>query len=599
MRIIARDVNMTPIAEIDMYTSFIWTDRYEKYGDFQLKVPCTDHNYEVFTQARYITIDKSDRVMLIEKRQINTKVDRADEYTISGRSAEVLLSRRVIMGSMTFGANPHDEETNEKSSQEYYKGRYLIWYGALFKTLKYVPAGTLWVQYVQSKGNLDKANIVQVTDEKETGATMESVENIIAAMLNSTIINPTDPARRFVKPYWRFVFSTDPKVTEIKMTAQFNNTNLYDAVSSLLVGAGLGCKVIYNEDKGCFDFSVFQGKDHSISQSDNPVVNFRSVLDNLVSTEFITDEMDYKTCAFVVGAMDNKKTRTISIANESGQVEQYEYDNPYYRTTWCQQVSLNGTGTSYFRRECIVDASDIDRYQTVSSGNGTSNSDVPITEYDYRNLLKTRGKTELMDKYSTYDMDAEVLPDIFYKYGKDYSIGDTISIESRFGQVINASVTEMIYSVDSSGEKAYPTIQTIGGVDGMDQLIAIFVRNPIYIDSNNCMIVPDIREQLTDLRNQTYVQYYVVKIIDYFLEGHLISASGPDNSKDIVIPDINDMDVVCLGTFISTYYDDPGRFPDVNTKALQFVQFFMNNPIKISLEKTTIPPLDELPSAVQ
>lgn len=598
MRVIARNVDMVPINEIDTYTSIIWTDRYSKEGDFELRVPCTNFNYKVFNEARYLTIDKSDRVMVLESRNIKTEVDKSDEYIIKGRSAETLLDRRVIMGSMTFGIAPHDEETNQTASQNYAVDDFMIWYGALCKVIKSINAGDELILYEERKGNLYKANIRPTTSTEEAALT-QPIEDIVAALLNANVINPTDPTRRFTRPAWRYVYSNDPKVKEIKMAASFANTNLYDAISSLLVGAGMGCKVVYNEDTETMDFSIFIGTDHSVAQSENMIVNFKSSLDNLVSTDFLTDESKYKTCAYVVGAIDEKKTLTVSVADEYGRVQSVDIPNPNYCTTWCQQVSLSGTGMSYQRREVIVDAADIDRYQTVSAYNGVTATDVPVSETDYRAMLRTKGRSALMGMYSTYDFDAEILPDMFYKYMVDYTLGDTISIEDRFGNIINASITELIFSQDINGYKAYPTIETIGLVDGMDQLVNIFVNNPIYINVDRCMVVPDIEQDLRDLREKTYISYYVANILDYLLDGHLIHLEADSGDYQVIIPSLEDMDEVVLGGSIAAIYNDPGSFPDVNTRAMQFVKFMMDYQIAVNATQVVVKPLDDMASYVQ
>ena len=599
MRIIARDATMMPLNEIDIYSSFIWTDRYNTNGDFELRVPCTTDNKNLFDQTKYLTIDKSDSIMVLEKRQIKTQVDKSDEYIITGRSAETLLERRVIMGSMTFGTAPYDEQTNVTSTNAYSVGNHVVWYGALCRVIKTIQPGDTFVLYNSQTQNDWQANLLDVNEIEQAELTMP-IDDIVAAMLNATVINPTDPTRRFSNPRWRYIFSSDPKVQEIKMAASFANTNLYDALSSLLVGAGLGCKAVYNEETETIDFSLYKGVDRSVSQSENLSVTFKPVLDNLSSSDFITDDAGYKTCAYVVGALDDKKTRTISVSDELGRVSQYEYENPNYCTTWCQQVSLSGTGMSYERREIIVDASDIERYQTSSSSSGSSSDDIAITETDYRSMLKTRGRSELMAMCSTYDLSAEILPDMFYSYGKDYSLGDTISIEDRFGHTINASVTEYINSVDASGYKAYPTIEQIGAVDGMDELINIFINNPVRVDSNKCLIVPDIRNDLSELREQTYIAYYVKDLIDYFLADHLIyAANDSQGGFSIIVPSWNDMDTVVLGATISEVYENPAAFPYANTRAVQFINFMKKNQNAVLGDEDLFYPLDDLASSVQ
>ena len=599
MRIIARDASMMPLNEIDIYSSFIWTDRYNTNGDFELRVPCTEDNKNLFDQTRYLTIDKSDSIMVLEKRQIKTQVDKSDEYIISGRSADTLLDRRIIMGSMTFGTAPYDEQTNTTATNAYSVGSYVVWYGALCRAIKVIQPGDTFVLYSSAQQNEWQANLLNVNTEEQAKLTMQ-IDDIVAAMLNATVINPTDPTRRFSSPAWRYIYSTDPKIQEIKMAASFANTNLYDALSSLLVGAGLGWKVVYNEETETMDFSLYKGVDRSASQSDNIPVIFKPVLDNLASSDFITDDSGYKTCAYVVGAIDDKKTRTVSVADELGRVSNYEYDNPNYCTTWCQQVSLSGTGMSYERREVIIDASDIDRYQTTTTNYGSSSNDVAITETDYRSMLKTRGKSELMAMCSSYDLSAEILPDMFYSYGKDYSLGDTISIEDRFHHVINASITEYINSVDASGYKAYPTIETIGAVDGMDELINIFINNPVRVDANKCLIVPDIRNDLSELREQTYIAYYVKDLIDYFLDGHLIyAANDGQGGFSIIVPSWDDMDTVVLKATISEVYANPAAYPEANTRAVQFINFMKKNQNAVLGDEDIFYSLEDLASSVQ
>ena len=85
----------TPVAVIDIYTSFIWTDRYYEAGDFELKLPLA-YLPAKMAVGLYITYDRSDRAMVIESMQIDRTSDDENIVTVTGRSLEVLLDRRVI-----------------------------------------------------------------------------------------------------------------------------------------------------------------------------------------------------------------------------------------------------------------------------------------------------------------------------------------------------------------------------------------------------------------------------------------------------------------------------------------------------------------------
>lgn len=87
--------NFVPIEVIDIYTSFIWTDRYYECGDFELKIPAAHIPFNMQV-GLYLTYDRSDHIMVIETMQTDKTAEDGSIVTISGRSAEILLDRRVI-----------------------------------------------------------------------------------------------------------------------------------------------------------------------------------------------------------------------------------------------------------------------------------------------------------------------------------------------------------------------------------------------------------------------------------------------------------------------------------------------------------------------
>lgn len=95
MEIRLLDQAFKPVAVIDVFTSFIWTDRFYECGDFELKLP-VECRPEKMVIGAYITYDKSEHVMIIEDLQIDRSTDDGNIVTVSGRSLESLLDRRVI-----------------------------------------------------------------------------------------------------------------------------------------------------------------------------------------------------------------------------------------------------------------------------------------------------------------------------------------------------------------------------------------------------------------------------------------------------------------------------------------------------------------------
>lgn len=99
------DTNLDAIVIVDMYESFIWTDRYNKPGDFELYVSITDGILKYLKKNYYLTNRDSEHGMIIEKIYINSDVDDGNHITVTGRSLESILDRRIIWGQQNISGN--------------------------------------------------------------------------------------------------------------------------------------------------------------------------------------------------------------------------------------------------------------------------------------------------------------------------------------------------------------------------------------------------------------------------------------------------------------------------------------------------------------
>lgn len=84
------------IAVIEDYESFIWTDRYNKYGDFEYYGIVTKEKLELFQPGYYLVNDLSEHTMIIEGIDIISNVEDGDKIKVTGRSLESILDRRIV-----------------------------------------------------------------------------------------------------------------------------------------------------------------------------------------------------------------------------------------------------------------------------------------------------------------------------------------------------------------------------------------------------------------------------------------------------------------------------------------------------------------------
>lgn len=83
-------------AIIDYASSVIWVSRFCDCGEFELYIPASRELVELFQGEVLLTRDDSDTTMVFEKLQLTTDKESGDFLTITGRSLESVLSRRVV-----------------------------------------------------------------------------------------------------------------------------------------------------------------------------------------------------------------------------------------------------------------------------------------------------------------------------------------------------------------------------------------------------------------------------------------------------------------------------------------------------------------------
>lgn len=109
MNIMVLDTNFKPVTILDSFESIVWADRYRSYGDFELY---TSANSDILSQIKknyYITNGNSEHAMIVEQLLITSDVEEGNKITITGRSLESILDRRIVWGLKILKGNLQDE----------------------------------------------------------------------------------------------------------------------------------------------------------------------------------------------------------------------------------------------------------------------------------------------------------------------------------------------------------------------------------------------------------------------------------------------------------------------------------------------------------
>lgn len=96
MEFLVLNTKFEAVSILDVFESFIWTDRYSKCGDFELYTSSDRQIIATLKEDFYIWTEDSEHVMIIENRKIITNVEEGNKLLVSGRSLESLLDRRIV-----------------------------------------------------------------------------------------------------------------------------------------------------------------------------------------------------------------------------------------------------------------------------------------------------------------------------------------------------------------------------------------------------------------------------------------------------------------------------------------------------------------------
>lgn len=226
------DANRVRDQVVDMFESFIWTERFAQWGDFELHIQATPATRSLLTAGTKLAMNKSNRMMMVETITDKQNSDGKVVLEVKGRSVEALLEDRTAANA--------------------------------------AAATAPWVI------NLAPAAVARkiFTDICITGklSPYDILDDVVASRMPginaSTITEPIDP----------IIWSQPPQ-------------SVYQALSELCNTWVMGFRMLrYDVDKKLY-FDVYTGKNRTTRQTTNNPVVFAPELDNLQNTsEFSTVE---------------------------------------------------------------------------------------------------------------------------------------------------------------------------------------------------------------------------------------------------------------------------------------------------------------------
>lgn len=104
MNIYVLDPQYNMIGIVDGYSSVIWTRRYQDAGDFEIYISASKYIIGLLQVDNVLIRDDDDMVCVIEKVTLDTNAESGDYLTVTGRSIESVLDRRIVWSQTTLNA---------------------------------------------------------------------------------------------------------------------------------------------------------------------------------------------------------------------------------------------------------------------------------------------------------------------------------------------------------------------------------------------------------------------------------------------------------------------------------------------------------------
>lgn len=253
-------------------------------------------------------------------------------------------------------------------------------------------------------------------------------------IVNKQCVNPAQSNRKIP-----FLECAPDEQLGGKISYQKTGGEVYDSMLNLSAESGLGFSVLFRPREKKLVFKVTQGVDRTVisySPDGSPFVIFSTELDDILSSQYYTNNQDVKSTAYVAG-------------EDSGDERKYI-------------VSGDNASPGFLRRELYVDARDLQ--SEVYDENGVATT---LNEEEYRDMLNDRGKEKLATYTATESFEAKmrVVGDVQYQYGVDYFKGDKVIVQDvELGVQAVVTIAEVSENFDDEYELSitfgyeYPTL---------------------------------------------------------------------------------------------------------------------------------------------
>lgn len=384
---------------IDGFESFIWTDRYNSPGDFELYLPVERAPLDYIKEGWYVWIRDSNRLCIIEDVTITSDAEDGPHITFDGRTLESLLERRCVYRRTIIDGNLQD------GIEQLLNGNAIS------------PS--------DSARKIPGLRFIRSTDPRVTKLTMCAEylgEDLLAIVEEQCVLNDLG---------FQIIFNEELETFDFSLyfgaDRSYDQEDLPWVVFSSKYDNLIGSNY-YESKKELRTAAVIAGSDNDEMGQEVLDINGKPSITGIDRREMFVDGSDIEV------------PKIIEVDEEEIE-EDIREKNP--TATELQLIDLIKKAIARAHRDADI-ANAENRAQ-------------------FQEQLRQKGYTEVAKTYITESFEGVIEASIQYIYGRDFFIGDVVQVHDQFGKEAASRITEIVRCHDVNGETLTPTFTTLLG----------------------------------------------------------------------------------------------------------------------------------------
>lgn len=420
------------------YKSIIWTERFHGFGDFKLTVPGTLENLQIYQLDYYLYTKGTNKLMIIEQIELNTEYSKQSMLTVSGRSLESILDRRVMhpypIWEGTILCKEERTRGKVKDVIKHYSNLLFKQRDSLDTSHERHVKGFGWYSVDELPGGIRRGRPVSSMD---IGDIRVSTEGVVRDM---SIRNPN---------WGRYMdYTKDPYSME---------GSWYKLVQELTDLTMSGWAIEYDgEDPYYWYGYTYNGVNRTFNQGERPPVVFSPKYDNLSKATYFKSKVGTRTKIFS-GAVKFEIPTQLALDGEY--LGASASNNAMQNNSITVGTPGLGLREGYFKSPSVEHTNGM--MQDTTGAKGV----LPNDPNSIHRQIHEQCNTELWRHMPIEMFSGEAAQQSMYTYNEDFFLGDFVQIQNEFGQQDIARITEYIRSSsDSEGDVFYPTFESLSDI---------------------------------------------------------------------------------------------------------------------------------------